>query len=933
MADYFCGFNTSSSKMFDESGDVEGEMSEEEYDALNDETFGACEGFDWEHDHQQLAAEVENSRRNASSTSTVPQPPTLSNTNVSMDMSDLDFIVSSQLEASLSRLVLDEPDQPPNLTPPPQQLPSSGWQQELAVASYIPPQQQMQPNLQNLGQFMSNMQQIPNVAMPNMPLMSGMQPPLCYQHPNMPNVPNMHPMPNMQQMHPGAQITRMQMSTSVNDQTSQNPPQVPPQASTQGHGLAAASPLGSHGAHIGHSQGQSQGPPQSTHMGHTQGHSLSTNTCHSQGQLQGPHRGHTQGHPQGPIRPPQGVIRSSQGSIAPPQGMVQGAVAMNQMLHQQQMSHQQQLMQQSQHIPHQPQMHAQQHNQIEQRTITPRSEQQSRPPGFSNAGSPQVMTSQNMVEYIQNNHPLLQNNNNFHNGNNYPILNWHLYQTTQNNYPWFHNSRLYRSQSLHMNGENASNGIPYDECDEYTDLMTVREKQWLVNIQMLQVSTMTPYVDDYYYTVMTDREARKKKVNMRPAHQANQQNHPLYATQGRQDHRDNRPRLNSVRHNSTSEDPLPRAYVPTQFENSLGKLQFGSVMAPRMLIDVDVVHSEPAAVATSSRAPSTTTVVEAPHVKKTKQALLDIEGLYMMVIRLEEINEPLAISSAMIIRDREEKAKQLALEAAKEAEDSDSEEGNLFLRNIEAVQRKQKECKDLADKRQVVNLGVAYNQSIPIARNLLDENKDELIIRIFCSVLADDRMQLILSIKKGRALLSRFLAKVPETHNQLRLLWNRVFRFIAQNVRRDDSTLDVFVVELRRYIQNSVGWPPILELCSLFTEALDPANTPHLLSSSFAMSCICVLVEKATTLSQKSDASAHERQWTKFLKTLARAFKFNKVTVARPLSPLPKKRLEIHIKLLQSRSSIEILQRGQTATEFSGLTKQDFSDQLLQHLC
>lgn len=37
--------------------------------------------------------------------------------------------------------------------------------------------------------------------------------------------------------------------------------------------------------------------------------------------------------------------------------------------------------------------------------------------------------------------------------------------------------------------------------DEYAGLMTNRDKQWLLNIQLLQLNTGTPYFDDYYYTV------------------------------------------------------------------------------------------------------------------------------------------------------------------------------------------------------------------------------------------------------------------------------------------------------------------------------------------------------------------------------------------------------------------------------------------------
>lgn len=44
---------------------------------------------------------------------------------------------------------------------------------------------------------------------------------------------------------------------------------------------------------------------------------------------------------------------------------------------------------------------------------------------------------------------------------------------------------------------------PAEAKDEYAGLMNNREKQWLLNIQLLQVNTGTPYFDDYYYTVST----------------------------------------------------------------------------------------------------------------------------------------------------------------------------------------------------------------------------------------------------------------------------------------------------------------------------------------------------------------------------------------------------------------------------------------------
>ena len=37
--------------------------------------------------------------------------------------------------------------------------------------------------------------------------------------------------------------------------------------------------------------------------------------------------------------------------------------------------------------------------------------------------------------------------------------------------------------------------------DEYAGLMTQKEKDWIIKIQLLQLNTDNAYLDDYYYTV------------------------------------------------------------------------------------------------------------------------------------------------------------------------------------------------------------------------------------------------------------------------------------------------------------------------------------------------------------------------------------------------------------------------------------------------
>lgn len=64
-------------------------------------------------------------------------------------------------------------------------------------------------------------------------------------------------------------------------------------------------------------------------------------------------------------------------------------------------------------------------------------------------------------------------------------------------------------------------------------------------------------------------------------------------------------------------------YIPTQFENSLGKLQFASVIAPRKVIDMDVVPNSD---------PQLATQIQQKDTKRTRQLLLEIERVLLSPI-------------------------------------------------------------------------------------------------------------------------------------------------------------------------------------------------------------------------------------------------------------------------------------------------------------
>ena len=247
--------------------------------------------------------------------------------------------------------------------------------------------------------------------------------------------------------------------------------------------------------------------------------------------------------------------------------------------------------------------------------------------------------NQRLVQEIQQNHPMLNpmfQRQQFHNNNN----NHHFHHQ--------HNQRF------------NSNGKP-EEYDEYANLMSNRDKQFLITIQLMQLNTETPYFDDYYYTMYKDRQRLRRNDNESQAHRDNQMNHPFtqpkghaqmllrqFNNIGKNGLQNQKNGMGRERRSSESsqkndkEPPTPRAYTPLQFENSLGKLQCGSVTAPRKIIDMEIVGMGENGGQSSATELSTQ--------KKSRQILMHIESLYKIVLKLEDLQHPMAISATIILK-------------------------------------------------------------------------------------------------------------------------------------------------------------------------------------------------------------------------------------------------------------------------------------------
>jgi DNA topoisomerase 2-associated protein PAT1 len=251
--------------------------------------------------------------------------------------------------------------------------------------------------------------------------------------------------------------------------------------------------------------------------------------------------------------------------------------------------------------------------------------------------------NQRLVQEIQQNHPMLN-----------PMFQRQHQQHMQR----FDNNNFHNQHHQRFN----YNGKP-EEYDEYANLMSNRDKQFLITIQLMQLNTETPYFDDYYYTMYKERQRLRGIENESQAHRDNQLNHPFtqpkghaqmllrqFNNIGKNGMQNQKNGMGRERRNSESsqknekEAPTPRTYTPLQFENSLGKLQCGSVTAPRKIIDMEIVGTGENGGQNSAN--------EATSQKKSRQILMHIESLYKIVLKLEDLHHPMAISATVILKVR-----------------------------------------------------------------------------------------------------------------------------------------------------------------------------------------------------------------------------------------------------------------------------------------
>nr|XP_023024721.1 protein PAT1 homolog 1 [Leptinotarsa decemlineata] len=361
--------------------------------------------------------------------------------------------------------------------------------------------------------------------------------------------------------------------------------------------------------------------------------------------------------------------------------------------------------------------------------------------------------------------------------------------------------------------------------DEYAGLMTLREKQWLLNIQLLQLNTGTPYFDDYYYTIFKERKSRSNKENL------NERN--LFNNKRQHRNSDRQENQNTL---------TPRVYTPLQFENSLGKLQCGSVTAPRKIIDMDIVTPDK----------DNDTPQGSRDTRKTKQLLLELEAHYASLLKAEDINNPLYISNMEKLREMKQKQRLKELEVAPTPE----------------------------QKQEILRLFKL--ESEPIV-----ENQYDYIVKIIHGLLQDEKFNSFFNIRKGKMLVLRLLPHlaVDVFSSQLLELWSRVLLSLPIVGRRDtagDNILPKFYPFFKRFVQ-TCSISDILDIVTGLVEVVRQENnrsTPlshvgksplyFILMNKFGTSALVILLIRVEYLiTTDSVSEKQQNNWFNYLTSWA----------------------------------------------------------------
>ncbi|KAL1455278.1 hypothetical protein WDU94_009383 [Cyamophila willieti] len=348
-----------------------------------------------------------------------------------------------------------------------------------------------------------------------------------------------------------------------------------------------------------------------------------------------------------------------------------------------------------------------------------------------------------------------------------------------------------------------------EDYDPYAGLMNQRERRWLANIQVMQLEGDDPDYD-YYFTEYQKRHGLQHRNS----------NSDKYGI-----------------HNNVSES-TKMTYVPLQFENSLGKVQVGSVQAPRKVIDRELV---------SNGTVSPAKELKAKPRKKLKHILLELEYLYAALQRMDSLSSVLSATENP---------------------------------GLKILQRRPAQPPPL---------------EVGSSSELNDYPSDPAILMSY--FLKDrDHFLAYMSIRKGKVLGYRLLRLRQDDR-----FWLMLFQDFRLLVTRDEAEeiLLTYLPILRSWLQTRGSWEL---LACIIPTLLEEDAPDFALTNKFGMSVIASIIVTAESLYNSNSPINKEQHelYVKFIITLVdKAFQ-HKTELERPVMGIDTKTLDSNFFRIES---------------------------------
>uniref|UniRef100_A0A182LRY5 mRNA decay factor PAT1 domain-containing protein n=1 Tax=Anopheles culicifacies TaxID=139723 RepID=A0A182LRY5_9DIPT len=473
--------------------------------------------------------------------------------------------------------------------------------------------------------------------------------------------------------------------------------------------------------------------------------------------------------------------------------------------------------------------------------------------------------NQRLVQEIQQNHPMLAFNRQLANSFN-ACQNGIMKNGSQNlQRPMLVKQMHYppqqQPQRTRLCNDMLEGGGPPREHDDYANMMSSRDKQWLIGIQLTQLNADLPYLNDYYFTVYKQRRAAAKGENENQIYKENRLSHPFtrptehaqllllsMLTKNVKGGHLNRERRSSESRSVSISDgkgdgpASVRAYTPFQCEKSLGKLQCGSVTAPRKLIDADVMGND------QLNGNFVTAAEQSMTQRKARHVLLLIETLYKLLLKLEDKLNPVAIAAAGLLREKKLRERSVMCGAANQ-----DAQNHLATLN-----------------------GAATNGNETMAE--LEESFEDLSASLI-GQLSQDKITSILGVRKGRILLRRSLA-VLHDHPARWKLWSMIFTALPCLARRDREDAEGLLLALFSVFERQLRYGRVIDLLQVAkTIGASRKVMQCIVSSKFLLSCIITIIFQMEMFCGKNPATlltgSEDDWWVSFLVDVNQVVKDN----------------------------------------------------------